>query len=458
MLVVYLKQYLFGNRFTCRTTYSFRLFLKRRSVHNASLLFSPNIASLPTQEHLDSQLGLPLERALGNGTDISSTFPGQAPNTLDSESKSQSNTRLYEDYDYRNHDYWIHYHSGILRKAQKNSLEQRRYLREQTEKFCVELLQRTPPGKETRSILRAQIAQARNTKDILRVVAVAVQKRRFLSDLGIVTYFLLHSLYRMRMCESDVRILTVIMIIYKRLKMVGIDLSYECLGMGLTFSARARSLKGMKIFLSELQKRGLPMGPTLFRSLIAKFSIGTRGLGQIRNGSWKRDELVQVLLGFPGTPKDDEPFHLETFLIRENWQFLTGWLAVLAWCQAKDELWKEWELWLANPIRVMSRELKDPGAKSPSVKIRGDRWFIEQFLNAEDPPKAWRAFEESGLTLDQLRPSIRQRLLDTAVYAKAWPAYIVKALEQKVEEDLADITTALTGEEGFSFEAFSMDD
>jgi hypothetical protein len=338
---------------------------------------------------------------------------------------------------------------SMYAKARKNDRYNRRNFRVPSEQLSLQLLTRIPrdSSKEVRAMLRAQISQARDTRDILRIVAVAVQRPRFWNDIKTVQYFLLHSLYRMRSHETDARILTVIIIVFKRLKMIGVDFAMESVGLGLTFAARARSLEGMRLFLRELRERDAQMPPNMFRHIVSKFSIGTRGFGQIRNGSWKKDELRQVLLGFSNTSDNCTPCHLATFVNRECWEMMASWIAALAWCGAKDELWAEWIRWTASDLREEAKQLTDPTAKSSTAKMRGDRWFVEQFLNAGNPREAWKAFRDSGLNLDQLRPSIKRRLLEHVTLCNTWTDDTIRAVKRMVEEDLADITVALTGEE-----------
>jgi len=267
-----------------------------------------------------------------------------------------------------------------------------------------------------------------------------MQRRKTAQEFPRLHMTVISVLYRCRDKESDPRILTCLNIIIIRLRMAGLPVSYELYNIGLRFAARSRSLTAMKRYLQYFRRLNLPVDSNLFRSVIAKFSIGIRGLGEIRNGRWKRGDMLQILLGFNDADPNEEPYHLETFLKRDDWEYWHGWVAVLARCRAKEEVWREWDFWKGCEARKRDATLKGgAAAMNLTAKNRGDRWVIEQLVHARDPKGAWEVFKESQLAFDRLSMGVRDGLLEGLQHANVWGEDIRLALEQKCVRDLEKI-------------------
>lgn len=306
-----------------------------------------------------------------------------------------------------------------------------------------------------RAVLRKQLSACLTSRDMLRIVAIAMQKRERAVELAQLHQQLMSALYQIRENTPDPKVLSTISIIITRFRKAGLPVHYDLLGMGLKFAARSRELPAMKRYLREFQERGLPLKVALFRGVIAKFSIGARGLGEIRNGKWKRSDLLQVLLGFPDTPAE-EAHHLGVFLDRNSWEYLHGWVAVLARCKAKEEVWKEWEIWRGSAERKEARPLLGPASgRGYTTRTRGDQWFVEQLLHADDPKRAWEVLKVSELPFALLRPAVKSTLLDYTEYATVWDDEVREALKAKYVADLERIEQilgvewVLSGEDGY---------
>jgi len=204
-------------------------------------------------------------------------------------------------------------------------------------------------------------------------------------------------------------------------------------------------LKSMKKHFRALRREGLGMSSNMFRSIIAKCSIGHRGLGEIRNGRWKRGDLVQVLLGFDGD-REMPPCHLGSFLERNDWQYLHGWVAVLARCKESEAVWREWEMWKVSPSRRRARELeRPPGLEGQRVtsRSRGDYWFLEQVTLSGDLEKAWRVLRETDIVFSSVKMKIRDRMLEGPEYVHVWDDGVRAAMVEKLDRDLGAIEKAL---------------
>ncbi|KAL1303681.1 hypothetical protein AAFC00_007035 [Neodothiora populina] len=294
-----------------------------------------------------------------------------------------------------------------------------------------------------RRVLRQQLLRSQLPNDILRVIAVAMQRRETAQYVPSMQESLRRAVYRARNNVSDEDILKTINVIYRRLKYASLPVPEEILKLGLKFAARSRSLQGMKCYLREYKTSGTKMSRVVFRATIAKFSIGTRGLGEIRNGRWKRDELLQVLLGFKDTPPQDA-HHLGVFLQRADWQFLHGWLTALSRCRAVDDLWHEWQLWLACRERIFPRRLNIPDPnENMTTKHRGDYWFVEQMTYAGDLEKAWEMLRVTGIPFARVRARVKTRLIEGAQYAILPTHEITDELLRKYDEELRKIEDAL---------------
>ncbi|KAK3630382.1 hypothetical protein LTR56_006941 [Elasticomyces elasticus] len=278
--------------------------------------------------------------------------------------------------------------------------------------------------KLTRSVLRAQLLRCQNPPDVLRIVATALtMSKQTRQSLEALHEPIVRALYRCRDQVDDTAVLRTVNGIYSRYRVYGVHFDDQLLAFGLKFSARCRGLHNMKRYLRAIRKMGIGMTSNVFRATIAKFSIGHRGLGEIRNGRWQRGDLLQVLLGFDdcaSLPREEQ-FHLGTFLVRDDWQYLHGWIAALARCKAVDVMWEEWMMWKNCQARRKARKL---ASISPSMttKTRGDYWFVEQMTYSGGLKEAWAMVEETDSDLGRLKDRIMFRLLDGVEYcsAKVW--------------------------------------
>jgi len=200
----------------------------------------------------------------------------------------------------------------------------------------------------------------------------------------------------------------------------------------------------MKKYLKLLRDSGATMTSNAFRSVIAKFSIGHRGLGEIRNGRWRREQLMQVLKGFEEDVDlpPEQQYHLGTFLRRDDWQYLHGWVTVLARCKDADAVWCEWEMWKQSPARLHPKKLESQSGEMTSRR-RGDYWFVEQMTYTGDYKRAWKMVEETGIDFRTLKDRIKMSLLDCAEYATVWDDEMRAMMIKKYDADLTKIEKAL---------------
>ncbi|KAK4544692.1 hypothetical protein LTR36_003941 [Oleoguttula mirabilis] len=297
-----------------------------------------------------------------------------------------------------------------------------------------------------RQVLRAQLLRCETPKDIRRVVATAlVHGRATRQHIAALHEPLMRALYRCRNNVDDQAILDTLSGIHSRFKIYDVRFDPQFLMLALKFAARTRSLKGMKKYLKALRQTGLKMTSNVFRAIIAKFSIGHRGLGEIRNGRWNRSELLQVLTGFDDAKHlpPEQQYHLGCYLDRSDWQYLHGWVAVLARCKDADAVWHEWQLWKKSEARMKPKNLASMH-KLMTTKLRGDYWFIEQMTFSGGLKEAWRILEESGIKFTSIRKErIKTRLLEGVEYCTIWSDDIRNELIRKYDADLLQIEIAL---------------
>ncbi|KAF2162819.1 hypothetical protein M409DRAFT_68816 [Zasmidium cellare ATCC 36951] len=300
--------------------------------------------------------------------------------------------------------------------------------------------------KPVRQLLRGQLLRAQWPKEIYRVVAVAMMNKDTARYLSTLYEPLMRALYRCRDNVSDPEVLKALNIIITRLKYADLKVEPPMLFMALKFAARSRSLPAMKKYLKVIRDTGLGITSNVFRSVIAKFSIGHRGLGEIRNGRWRRQDLFQVLTGFEDAkdlPKDQQ-YHLGAFLVREDWQYLHGWVAVLARCKASDTVWQEWLLWKESDSRKSPRQLElRSGGVLMTSKARGDYWFVEQMTYSGDIERAWQMLKETDISFRTLKNQVKDKLLEHIEYATIWDDSVREAMVDKYARDLAKIEEAL---------------
>lgn len=304
--------------------------------------------------------------------------------------------------------------------------------------------------KLARQVLRAQLLRCETPYDIYRVIAVSLNMSKHTRmHLAALHEPIMRALYRCRNNVDDTEVLRTLNAIRGRFRAHGVPFDPQFLVLGLKFSARTRNLRGMKKYLGLMRERGMEMTSNVFRATIAKFSIGHRGLGEIRNGRWRRDELLQVLTGFQDAKHlpPEQQYHLGSFLDRDDWQYLHGWIAVLARCRHSMAVWEEWLLWKRSEARMKPKNL---ASCSPlmTTKTRGDYWFVEQMTYSGGLREAWQIFAETETQFSTLKERISTKLLEGLEYCpqSVWEAQgdnIRDALLKKYDRDLGLIEKAL---------------
>ena len=318
------------------------------------------------------------------------------------------------------------------------------------DEFRVNLaLAQTQGDKVIRSVLRAQLLRCETPKAILRVVAVAMQTRTSQVHFAALHEPVMRALYRCRGNVRDTAVLSLINTLHDRFALADLPFSPQLLALGLKFAARTRSVSAMRKYLRAFRQSNLSMTSNVFRSVIAKCSIGHRGLGEIRNGRWRRSDLLQVCLGFDDTSHlpPTEQYHFSTFLVREDWQYLHGWIAVLARCKHSDAVWDEWQIWKHSPgrLRPMVLAVRE---RDMTTRTRGDYWFVEQMTYSGDFARAWQILLETGMPFGFLNHRIQTIMLEGLERAppglrEANADAIRKALLHKYDKDLGKIEAAL---------------
>lgn len=300
-----------------------------------------------------------------------------------------------------------------------------------------------PNGKAVRQVLRLQLLRCERPKELFRIVAVAMQNQASAEAISILHEPVMRALYRCRNYVSDPQVLSTISTLVSRFTMANVHVHEQLLHMGLKFAARSRSLTGMQKYLRLIRARGVGMSSNVFRSVIAKFSIGHRGLGEIRNGRWRRRDLLQVLKGFEGTEHlpPDQQYHLETFLDRDDWQYLHGWVAVCARCRASDVIWDEWLMWKGSMARRRPKRLESQD-RNMNTKVRGDYWFVEQMTYTGDLKRAWAMLQETSITFSRMKARVRNRLLEGVEHAGIWTPQLREAMLEKYDTELTQIEKA----------------
>lgn len=191
--------------------------------------------------------------------------------------------------------------------------------------FRQKVMEAQPLGKKaTREVMKEQLLRCQYPRQILRVVAVAMQKKETARFFFGLHENLMRALYRCRPNVSDPVVLETLKAIIMRFHSHSFPMHPQLIHMWGKFAARARSLPSMKRYLRYVREAKLPMSSTVFRSIVAKSSIGHRGLGEIRNGRWKREHLLEVLTGFKDAVDlpPERQYHLGTFM---GMSFLISW-------------------------------------------------------------------------------------------------------------------------------------
>ena len=300
--------------------------------------------------------------------------------------------------------------------------------------------------KAVRLVLRAQLLQCHYPRDVLRILAAAMLQHKVIArNLANLTEPIIRAMYRIRNNVSDPEVLRTLNLITKRFELAGVYHRAPLLYVGLKFAARSRSLNSMKRYLRLIRERQVGMSSHVFRSVIAKCSIGHRGLGEIRNGRWHRGQLMQVLTGFDDCRHlpPEEQYHLGSFLVRDDWQYLHGWVAVLGRCKDSDAVWREWELWKTCPARLKPRGL-DGQENAMTTKSRGDYWFVEQMTYTDDLKRAWQLVDETCVEVKRMKGRVKSRLLEGLEFAPEITDELKELLVWKYDRELSRIEDAFS--------------
>lgn len=309
--------------------------------------------------------------------------------------------------------------------------------------------------KIIRKTFRSQLLRCLRPREVLRIVAVAFQRDRLAQTLSTLEEPLIRSMYRCRTQASDPEILSCLNAIIMRFRSANLRVAPDLMNLAIKFAARSRSLASMKKQLSRFRAWGLHINSHLFRAIIAKCSIGNRGLGEIRNGRWRRSDLLPVLRGFDDCRylPPEQQYHLETFLDRSDWQFLHGWVAVLARCRDSDGVWTEWLLWKESAHRKCFRPPAGMTAKAKSddsvyqwpLHGRGDVWFLEQMVASGNGRLSWSLLADAGVGFTLLRTHVKDMLLEHLEFCppELWSSLgLREELLAKYERDLLAIEKA----------------
>ena len=270
-------------------------------------------------------------------------------------------------------------------------------------------------------------------RDVYRIIALACIEPNTLEPLQHLSHHISSALYRARVYATDRRIYSIYYRLIQRLLDAGLKVDLLLYNNCVRFAARSRDLGAMQKALLLFKTQNVDMGFRTFRAIVAKFSIGANRYGEIRNGTWERDELLAVLNGFEGTKVrggGGVDHHLGSFLKREQLTYLQAWIQILAHCGLGRQIWEEWELYEKSDTRA--------NVDRP----RRDEFWVAQMLSTGDTKLAWRIFEESGLELGQLRDDTRALLVnDAPEQASALEAQQIQesakeALFERFEQDL----------------------
>nr|POF18055.1 hypothetical protein CFP56_13466 [Quercus suber] len=301
-----------------------------------------------------------------------------------------------------------------------------------------------PADKPLRTLLRHQLLHCDHPRDIQKVFAVAMPRGRAASTLASLHEPLTRAIYRCRAAVDDFTVLKLIGGIIARLRHADLPVVDDFLILGLKFAARTRSKEHMKKYLRQLRAHSIPLKSSKFRAIIAKCSIGCRGLGEIRNGRWQRDDLLEVLHGFHDCHHlpPSAQFHLATFMDRADWYYLHGWVAILSRCRDIPALQTEWESWKISDARCDPTKLVSRIGRT-IAKRRGDHFFIENFALAGAHKEAWAVMQEAELNFSDLHPRVQLMMLDGVEFAHVFDDSIRDGLLRKYDIQLQKIEAAL---------------
>ncbi|KIW04696.1 uncharacterized protein PV09_04430 [Verruconis gallopava] len=281
-----------------------------------------------------------------------------------------------------------------------------------------EIARRCRDATLLRRAFRYLFGRCHTVRDIVHVLAIAFQRTASATELQYLSYPIIRALFRARVYATDLRIFSLCYAFILRMEKAGLAADDTIFNHCALFAARSRDPKAMQRALWLFRSRGVNMTFKAFRAIIAKFSIGRNGYGELRNGRWKREDVLSVLLGFDGTHikgGNVPDHHLGSFLKRDEWGYVIAWLQILGRCRTADLLWEEWITYrsvsLDHPI------LRGHNSRQSNPERRRERLytiFIDQMLIAGDVSKAWAILHESKLDFWSLEIETRAKLFDNA--------------------------------------------
>ncbi|KAF1816657.1 hypothetical protein P152DRAFT_131915 [Eremomyces bilateralis CBS 781.70] len=273
-------------------------------------------------------------------------------------------------------------------------------------------------GKERdiRRALNSLMASVESTKEVMLIVAIAQRNKHTLERFPAACNRLIERLYELRWKLKDRDVLGTISTIFTRLAKYNLRMTWEMHHQGILFAARCRNLTALRRFLLLARADNVPLGPKQLYTLIGKLAVPPGSLQDRANGSWKHEDIMEILTGFKDlTPAD--ACHLEIFAsaIRERWDLLRIWITCLSRCRVEEQMAREWEVWMQSPMRRLARLVNSPRASVAGVtvtaKSRGDLWFLHQCLEGGFDELCWRIVGESDIQIGDLTVWNREDLL-----------------------------------------------
>ncbi len=309
-----------------------------------------------------------------------------------------------------------------------------------------EELHRAFRRRQIRYVLRTQLTLCQWPKDILRVVAIAMQRKETAQQLATLGNWIVKAFRRMRNHVAEPRILASVNTIFSRLKASQLPISDEFLAFALEAAARARSLPALKKYLKELRQRGVPLDAQTFKAVVDSLKIGQEGVGAVRQYIWTGKDILEVLVGSKGSPSQED-YHLGLLRGRNNWTALSAWVAALARCGEGEEVWREWELWQRAQRTGSAKPSPESSSSRPGTMDKDSTnvvcWFVQQLCVAGEFRRAWQIAAETDISFDQLLPTTRDALLDHFEHATKFDDAMRQEILTKYVRDLERIEEAL---------------
>jgi len=245
--------------------------------------------------------------------------------------------------------------------------------------------------------------------------------------------------------------------VVSRLEGMQVALGPQALFQGIYFAAEARSTTAMKRYLQPASNIGSEVSFAWIRDLLKSIDhwVATDPFTGWE-GNRRKQELLDNMIGFKGIGTEGS-HGVRQVCIHDMTpaSFEPNYLSIIRRLSNADVVFDHWLQFKSTKLQITSQDEPKDLQHSQDQIIQA---YIQNFIQADDPKRAWQVLEESGCRSDALGESTWDDLLEHPEYIGKWQDGMGERMLHKYDEYLSRIERILGvrwsgGEDGFHLPA-----